>query len=278
MSRRSMACSSRASVGRMSRKPRGTARPCGTSATGSPSVSQRAERPILGTRVPRTGEISPRHPMQGCVARGRRRTYAVEQGEDVGRRIHADEPEPCRQPRVRALRCAREGGGGAPRPQAPSLGVVHPLAHRDRPERAVRALRARPRTLALAWTVPRPRRGRAARVAHALQGRRLGSAGIALSQVRLLNSVRTVIAISAKAIDPADVTRSSLVLRVPDEVRVALEHQADELRTFTFEALVDDVWCPVEMRDARDSGMSKTKDKRGRVWRPEDQGEKTLIA
>ena len=93
-----------------------------------------------------------------------------------------------------------------------------------------------------------------------------------------MNSVRTVIAISAKAIDPADVTRSSLVLRVPDEVRVALEHQADELRTFTFEALVDDVWCPVEMRDARDSGQSKTQNKRGRVWRPEDQGEKTLIA
>src|SRR5438034_1812509 len=59
-----------------------------------------------------------------------------------------------------------------------------------------------------------------------LQWLRLESAGIALSQVRLLNSVRTVIAIRAKAIDPADVTRSSLVLRVPDEVRVALEHQA----------------------------------------------------
>src|SRR5439155_1521344 len=45
-----------------------------------------------------------------------------------------------------------------------------------------------------------------------LQWLRLESAGIALSQVRLLNSVRTVIAISAKAIDPADVTRSSLGL------------------------------------------------------------------
>ena len=111
-----------------------------------------------------------------------------------------------------------------------------------------------------------------------LQWLRLESAGIALSQVRLSNSARTVIAISAKAIDPADATRSSLVLRVPDEVRVALEHQADDLRKFTFEALVDDVWCPVEMRDARDRGTSKTEDKRGRVWRPEDQGEKTLIA
>jgi len=110
-----------------------------------------------------------------------------------------------------------------------------------------------------------------------LQWLRLESAGIVPARVRVLNAAQSVIAISAGSIEPTQRKQVSIVLRVPDEVRLALEHHADQARHFRFEALVDEAWCPVAMRDARSSNRVRVKDKRGRVWRPEDQ-DSALIA
>lgn len=95
---------------------------------------------------------------------------------------------------------------------------------------------------------------------------RFESAGIVPSQIRIMNEHDSVIAISAHALDALkEGAQVSLVLRAPDNVVATLEgrHQG----RFTFEALVDDTWCKVELKaEAR----SATKDKRARVWRPED--------
>lgn len=95
---------------------------------------------------------------------------------------------------------------------------------------------------------------------------RFESAGIVPSQVRIMNEHESVIAISAHAIDALkEGAQVSLVLRAPDHVVATLEgrHQG----RFTFEALVDDVWCRVELKAG---DRVATKDKRSRVWRPED--------
>jgi hypothetical protein len=94
---------------------------------------------------------------------------------------------------------------------------------------------------------------------------RLESAGIIPSQVRILNEHDSVIAISARSLDTvAEGEQTSLILRAPDEVIAFLEGQPGE--SFRFEALVDEAWCRVELREVRKT----SKDKRGRVWRPED--------
>ena len=110
-----------------------------------------------------------------------------------------------------------------------------------------------------------------------LQWLRVESAGIAPSQVRVVNAAESVVAISAKSLEQPGNKQVTIVLRVPDEVRLALEHEADQLRQFRFEALVDDVWCPAKLCDARSSGTVRVQDKRGRVWRPEDR-DRTLSA
>ena len=95
---------------------------------------------------------------------------------------------------------------------------------------------------------------------------RFESAGIVPSQIRIMNEHESVIAISAHAIDTLiEGAQVSLVLRAPDHVIATLEgrHQG----RFTFEALVDDVWCKVELKAG---DRVATKDKRSRVWRPED--------
>jgi hypothetical protein len=95
---------------------------------------------------------------------------------------------------------------------------------------------------------------------------RFESAGIVPSQIRIMNEHESVIAISAHAIDTLkEGAQVSLVLRAPDNVVATLEgrHQG----RFTFEALVDDTWCKVELK----AGVRvASKDKRSRVWRPED--------
>jgi hypothetical protein len=76
---------------------------------------------------------------------------------------------------------------------------------------------------------------------------RFESAGIVPSQIRISNEHESVIAISAHAIDTLkEGAQVSLVLRAPDHVVATLEgrHQG----RFTFEALVDDVWCKVELK------------------------------
>ena len=76
---------------------------------------------------------------------------------------------------------------------------------------------------------------------------RFESAGIVPSQIRISNEHESVIAISAHAIDTLkEGAQVSLVLRAPDHVVATLEgrHQG----RFTFEALVDDVWCRVELK------------------------------
>jgi len=104
---------------------------------------------------------------------------------------------------------------------------------------------------------------------------RFESAGIVPSQIRIMNEHESVIAISAHAIDALkEGAQVSLVVRAPDHVVATLEgrHQG----RFTFEALVDDVWCKVELT-AGDRVASK--DKRSRVWRPqEDRRPQALIA
>src|SRR5438034_1942497 len=95
---------------------------------------------------------------------------------------------------------------------------------------------------------------------------RFESAGIVPSQIRIMNEHESVIAISAHAMDTLiEGAQVSLVLRAPDHVIATLEgrHQG----RFTFEALVDDVWCKVELKAG---DRVATKDKRSRVWRPED--------
>jgi len=95
---------------------------------------------------------------------------------------------------------------------------------------------------------------------------RFESAGIVPSQIRIMNEHESVIGISAHAIDRLkEGAQVALVLRAPDHVVATLEgrHQG----RFTFEALVDDVWCKVELM-AGDRVASK--DKRSRVWRTKD--------
>src|SRR5437870_9384405 len=76
---------------------------------------------------------------------------------------------------------------------------------------------------------------------------RFESAGIVPSQVRIMNEHGTVITISARALDTLeDGAQVTLVLRAPDEVVAALEGR--QPGRFTFEALVDDTWCKVELK------------------------------
>jgi hypothetical protein len=104
---------------------------------------------------------------------------------------------------------------------------------------------------------------------------RFESAGIVPSQIRIMNDHESVIAISAHAIDALkEGAQVSLVVRAPDHVVATLEgrHQG----RFTFEALVDDVWCRVELT-AGDRLASK--EKRSRARRPEnDRHPQALIA
>jgi uncharacterized protein (DUF2249 family) len=104
---------------------------------------------------------------------------------------------------------------------------------------------------------------------------RFESAGIVPSQIRILNEHDSVIAISAHALDALkEGAQVSLVVRAPDHVIATLEgrHQG----RFTFEALVDDVWCKVELKAA---DRPAAKDKRSRVWRPkDDRRPQSLIA
>ncbi len=95
---------------------------------------------------------------------------------------------------------------------------------------------------------------------------RFESAGIVPSQIRIMNEHESVIAISAHAIDTLkEGAQIALVLRAPDHVVATLEgrHQG----RFTFEALVDDTWCKVELKPG---GRPASKDKRSRVWRAKD--------
>jgi hypothetical protein len=104
---------------------------------------------------------------------------------------------------------------------------------------------------------------------------RFESAGIVPSQIRILNEHESVIAISAHAMDALkEGAQVALVVRAPDNVVATLEgrHQG----RFIFEALVDDVWCKVELKA---TGRAASKDKRSRVWRPEnDRRPQSLIA
>ena len=95
---------------------------------------------------------------------------------------------------------------------------------------------------------------------------RFESAGIVPSQIRIMNEHESVIAISAHALDALkEGSQVSLVVRAPESVVATLEgrHQG----RFTFEALVDDTWCRVELK-AGDRIASKQKS--SRAWRPED--------
>jgi hypothetical protein len=95
---------------------------------------------------------------------------------------------------------------------------------------------------------------------------RFESAGIVPSQIRIMNEHESVIAISAHSLDTLkDGAQVSLVLRAPDNVVATLEgrHQG----RFTFEALVDDTWCKVELKAAPRIASKET---RSRMWRPED--------
>ena len=95
---------------------------------------------------------------------------------------------------------------------------------------------------------------------------RFESAGIVPSQIRIMNEHDSVIAISAHAIDTLkDGAQVALVLRAPDNVVATLEgrHQG----RFTFEALVDDTWCKVELKAG---GRAPSKNKRARAWRRDD--------
>jgi hypothetical protein len=95
---------------------------------------------------------------------------------------------------------------------------------------------------------------------------RFESAGIVPSQIRIMNEHDSVIAISAHALDTLEEgAQVSLVLRAPDNVVATLEgrHQG----RFTFEALVDDAWCKVDLKAG---GRARLTENRARVWRPED--------
>jgi hypothetical protein len=94
---------------------------------------------------------------------------------------------------------------------------------------------------------------------------RFESDGVVPSQVRIMNEHDSVIAISARALDTVeDGAQVSLVLRAPENVIATLEgrHQG----RFTFQALVDDTWCKVELSAPRHA----TKDQHSRPWRPDD--------
>jgi hypothetical protein len=96
---------------------------------------------------------------------------------------------------------------------------------------------------------------------------RFESAGIVPSQIRIMNEHESVIAISAHSLDTLkEGAQVSLVVRAPDNVVATLEgrHQG----RFTFEALVDDTWCKVELKAGAPRPASKNK--RSRVWRPDD--------
>jgi hypothetical protein len=102
---------------------------------------------------------------------------------------------------------------------------------------------------------------------------RFESAGIVPSQIRIMNEHDSVIAISAHAIDALkEGAQISLVLRAPDNVVATLEgrHQG----RFTFEALVDDTWCKVELKTG---GRAVSLDKRARTWRSEDDRRPQLL-
>jgi hypothetical protein len=76
---------------------------------------------------------------------------------------------------------------------------------------------------------------------------RFESAGIVPSQIRILNEHDSVIAISAHSLDTLkEGAQVSLVVRAPESVVATLEgrHQG----RYTFEALVDDTWCKVELK------------------------------
>ena len=104
---------------------------------------------------------------------------------------------------------------------------------------------------------------------------RFESAGIVPSQIRIMNEHESVIAISAHAMDALkEGAQVSLVVRAPDNVVATLEgrHQG----RFTFEALVDDTWCKVDLKA---TSHVASKDGRSRVWRPEnDRRPQALIA
>jgi hypothetical protein len=95
---------------------------------------------------------------------------------------------------------------------------------------------------------------------------RFESAGILPSQIRIMNENQSVIAISARALDTVgEGEQTALVVRAPDDVIAMLEGR--HTASFVFEALVDDSWCKVELVKSKSNA---TTDKRGRVWRPED--------
>jgi hypothetical protein len=104
---------------------------------------------------------------------------------------------------------------------------------------------------------------------------RFESAGIVPSQIRIMNEHESVIAISAYALDALkEGTQVSLVVRAPDNVVATLEgrHQG----RFTFEALVDDTWCKVDLKAG---GRVGSKVGGTRVWRvDEDRRPQALIA
>ncbi|TMC73185.1 MAG: hypothetical protein E6J13_04055 [Chloroflexi bacterium] len=106
---------------------------------------------------------------------------------------------------------------------------------------------------------------------------RFESAGIVPSQIRIMNEHESVIAISAHSLDTLkEGAQVALVLRAPDNVVATLEgrHQG----RFTFEALVDDTWCKVELKAAVPNRPASS-DKRSRVWRPaDDRRPQSLIA
>jgi hypothetical protein len=104
---------------------------------------------------------------------------------------------------------------------------------------------------------------------------RFESAGIVPSQIRIMNEHESVIAISAYALDALkEGAQVSLVVRAPDNVVATLEgrHQG----RFTFEALVDDTWCKVDLKAG---GRVASKIGGTRVWRvDEDRRPQALIA
>ena len=104
---------------------------------------------------------------------------------------------------------------------------------------------------------------------------RFESAGIVPSQIRIMNEHESVIAISAHAIDTLkEGAQVALVLRAPDHVVATLEgrHQG----RFTFEALVDDTWCKVELKAG---GRIASKKMPSRIRRHhDDQRPQALIA
>jgi hypothetical protein len=103
---------------------------------------------------------------------------------------------------------------------------------------------------------------------------RFETAGIVPSQIRILNEHDSVIAISAHSLDTLkEGAQVSLVVRAPESVVATLEgrHQG----RFTFEALVDETWCKVELKAAGPVALKR----HGRVRRLErDSRPQALIA